>query len=33
MKILLPLESYKEMKRLTGKREDWLQRQGEAFRQ
>lgn len=33
MKNLLSLESDKEMKRLSDKREHWLQRQDEAFRQ
>jgi len=32
IKKLLSLKSHKEMKRLTDKREEWLQRQGEAFR-
>ena len=32
MKKQLSLPNYVTMKRLTGEREEWLQRQGEAFR-
>lgn len=31
-KKLLSLPSYEAMKRLAGKKEEWLQRQGKAFR-